>query len=423
MPAKAADEQLVVESGPEPLRLGEAGWRVLGVGRSGHARTISPVCRSRPLVAFARLVTGRFALRPAGIGEFLMHAPVPTAVDATAFAIGFDQRDRARLHELWDERPRLRALDARATSRSARGRLGEHDGLPACAIAGWTGGALAALEFADVRGRDRPLPLEHVHGDAARHPRGRRPRRRSSTATARTSASPSRTSSAKAERHAPARRLPRPHRRPHRLRVERIADYCRAQRDLPDRGLRPRTRRELERPAARLAGATPASTRFTRRRRSRPARAACSSRTNPDLVDFARAYRNYGKPDYEVQGLGLPHERVHRRARPRRRSSGSTRSSAGRTRPPARISTRSSRSRVELPEGMISGLYKYVVFEPLERSTGPRLRRAVPPHPRATSVELPNTDWVAREPLVRAALLPRPRAAGRRRVGRDQGGA
>ena len=26
-----------------------------------------------------------------------------TALDPTAFAIGFDERDRVRLHELWDE--------------------------------------------------------------------------------------------------------------------------------------------------------------------------------------------------------------------------------------------------------------------------------------------------------------------------------
>ncbi|HEY2655093.1 MAG TPA: aminotransferase DegT, partial [Solirubrobacteraceae bacterium] len=52
-------------------------------------------------------------------------------------------------------------------------------------------------------------------------------------------------------------------------------------------------------------------------------------------------------------------------------------------------------SRLELPEGMVSGLYKYVVFEWLERSTGrvydEPCHRILGHH-----VELPNSDWVTR---------------------------
>ena len=45
----------------------------------------------------------------------------------------------------------------------------------------------------------------------------------------------------------------------------------------------------------------------------------------------------------------------------------------------------------ELPDGMVSGLYKYIVFDWLERSTGPRLRRAVPPDhgPPTSSCPIP----------------------------------
>ena len=60
---------------------------------------------------------------------------------------------------------------------------------------------------------------------------------------------------------------------------------------------------------------------------------------------------------------------------------------------------------------MTSGLYKYIVFEPIERSTGKVYDE--PCHRiMGTGDELPNTDWVAAEPLVRAALL-----RARRRVG------
>jgi hypothetical protein len=51
-------------------------------------------------------------------------------------------------------------------------------------------------------------------------------------------------------------------------------------------------------------------------------------------------------------------------------------------------------SRLELPAGMTSGLYKYIVFEPVERSTG-RVY-AQPCHRLMGDGErLPNTDWVA----------------------------
>ena len=51
-------------------------------------------------------------------------------------------------------------------------------------------------------------------------------------------------------------------------------------------------------------------------------------------------------------------------------------------------------ARVRFPEGMVSGYYKYVVFQPIGRSTGKvydtpchRLMRH--------DVDLPNSDWVA----------------------------
>jgi hypothetical protein len=51
---------------------------------------------------------------------------------------------------------------------------------------------------------------------------------------------------------------------------------------------------------------------------------------------------------------------------------------------------------LELPEGMVSGLYKYIVFDWLERSTGrvydEPCHRILHHH----EVNLPNSDWVAR---------------------------
>jgi dTDP-4-amino-4,6-dideoxygalactose transaminase len=51
-------------------------------------------------------------------------------------------------------------------------------------------------------------------------------------------------------------------------------------------------------------------------------------------------------------------------------------------------------ARLELPDGMVSGLYKYIVFDRLERSTG---RVYDQPCHRLMNdpADLPNTDWVA----------------------------
>src|SRR5881409_1938574 len=73
-------------------------------------------------------------------------------LERSSFAIGFDRRDRARLHELWDY-----VLDF---DRWSEGDLVERferswsawNGLPSVAVASWTGGAMAALEFAQVQG-------------------------------------------------------------------------------------------------------------------------------------------------------------------------------------------------------------------------------------------------------------------------------
>src|SRR2546429_4053324 len=67
------------------------------------------------------------------------------------FAIGFDHRDRARLHALWDD-----ALDAEVWSEGTLTRAFEDawaawNGLPAVGTNGWTGAGLAAPAFYGLR--------------------------------------------------------------------------------------------------------------------------------------------------------------------------------------------------------------------------------------------------------------------------------
>src|SRR3954451_5575235 len=72
--------------------------------------------------------------------------------DASKFAIGFDHRDRARLFGLWTE-----VLDSEQWSEGRmldafEQRWAAWNGLPSLGLSSWAGGALAALEFAGVKG-------------------------------------------------------------------------------------------------------------------------------------------------------------------------------------------------------------------------------------------------------------------------------
>ena len=97
-----------------------------------------------------------------------------TRSDATRFAIGFDHRDRGRLFELWDE-----VLDSEQWSEGEKLAAFERswagwNGLPSLGLSSWAGGALAALEFAGVRGETvlcpsntfMASPLAAVHAGA-----------------------------------------------------------------------------------------------------------------------------------------------------------------------------------------------------------------------------------------------------------------
>src|SRR5437764_5505918 len=80
------------------------------------------------------------------------------APDFARFAIGFDHRDRARLHALIDE-----VLDSERWSEAEMVARFEaaweaYNGVPAVALSSWAGGALAALDFAQVTGETVLFP-------------------------------------------------------------------------------------------------------------------------------------------------------------------------------------------------------------------------------------------------------------------------
>ncbi|MHB8470853.1 MAG: DegT/DnrJ/EryC1/StrS family aminotransferase, partial [Gaiellaceae bacterium] len=77
----------------------------------------------------------------------------PARVNIDAFAIGFDHRDRERLHALWDEIIDAELWSGGPMTGAFEAAWETWNGLPAVATSSWTGAALAAFEFFELRGR------------------------------------------------------------------------------------------------------------------------------------------------------------------------------------------------------------------------------------------------------------------------------
>jgi len=112
------------------------------------------------------------------------------------------------------------------------------------------------------------------------------------------------------------------------------------------------------------------------------------------MAQFARSFRNYGKPDHRGQGLNfrmneftaalgiLQVQRLPEIV--------TWKQEYART-----VLDPAHPHRIRFPEGMKSGYYKYIVFDEIERSTGKVYD--TPCHRTLQhSVELPNAEWVAR---------------------------
>ena len=114
---------------------------------------------------------------------------------------------------------------------------------------------------------------------------------------------------------------------------------------------------------------------------------------NTDLIEFAKEYRNYGKFAYKVAGLNY---RLNEFAA----AVGCVQVDrldeivAWKNQFVERHLDSRFSNRVRLPEGMVSGYYKYIVFDPIEKTTG---RVYDTPCHRIMNMqcEFPNTDWIA----------------------------
>jgi dTDP-4-amino-4,6-dideoxygalactose transaminase len=328
------------------------------------------------------------------------------------FAIGFDPSDRERLHALWDT-----ILDEHLWSDGPMVASFEQaweawNGLPGVATSSWTGSALAALDFFELRGKVVLVPSNtFMAAPLAIQAAGARVEfvdcNRDDLCM----------SFADLERkvaeHRPAAVM-LVHIGGHiAFESEVIAAYC-AERGIfliedcaHAHGASWNERKPGTYGDAGIWSFAPTKTIST-------GEGGMLVSRHPELVEFARTYRNYGKPDYANAGLNYRMNEftaaVGLLGTQRLEQIVAWKNAVARTELDPRYP-----ARVELPDGMVSGLYKYVVFQPIGRSTGKVYDE--PCHRlMGHRVELPNSDWVAANhwcvPLYyRPAALPELRVA------------
>ncbi len=307
------------------------------------------------------------------------------------FAIGFDERDRARFHALIDE-----VLDSNRWSEGAmterfEGAWETWNGVPAVALSSWAGGAMAALDFAQVSDQTVLCPSNTFMATPLAA-------LRSGARVEFVDCNREDLCMSFADFEAKASRLnPRAAFLVHigghiAFDSARIADYCRAHdifliedcahaHGAEWNGVKPGT-----------YGDAGVFSLYATKTISTGEGGVLVSR-RPEVIEHARAYRNYGKPSHEVHGLNfrmneftaalglLQAERMPEIV--------AWKNEVARTHLDPQYP-----NRLELPEGMTSGLYKYIVFDWLERSTGrvyDEPCHRILGHP----VDLPNSDWVA----------------------------
>jgi perosamine synthetase len=307
------------------------------------------------------------------------------------FAIGFDHRDRAALHEMWDQIFESNRWSEGPLTERFESSWSQWNWLSSVAFSSWTGGALAALDFCGVSGHTvlcpsntfmaTPLAIQNAGGQVQFVDCGRQDLCVSFEDF-----------KTKAEQYQPKAAFV-VHIGGHiAFEVEAISAYCRAQ------GI------FLIEDCAHAHGASwgdryPGSWgdagvySFYATKTISTGEGGMLVSSNDDLIQFAKAYRNYGKPDHNVEGLNY------------RLSEFTAAIGLVQTERLEEIVTQKNAyareildpqhpGRLLLPDGMVSGLYKYIVFDEIEKTTGKVYDQ--PCHRiMGHDVNLPNTDWVA----------------------------
>ena len=312
-------------------------------------------------------------------------------VDFQTFRIGFDPRDKARVFEYWDQIFTEQKWSHARFTQQFEEKWATWNGAPAVAFASWTGGALACMEYFGLRGKKvlcptntfmaTPFAIEKAGAEVVFADCNRTDLCLSYAAVV-----------AAAGQHELAA-VWLVHIGGHiAFDAVRIAEFCRS------KGI------VLLEDCAHAHGASWNGRKpgtfgdagvysFYATKTVSTGEGGMLVTTNPALVEFARQFRDYGKPGYKVTGLNY-----------RMSEFTAALGVVQVDRMPAIVAWKNEvaerelnprfSNRVLLPEGMISGLYKYIVFERIEKSTG-KVYDELCHRTMGRGGEFPNAEWVS----------------------------
>lgn len=288
-------------------------------------------------------------------------------MDFGTFRIGFDSVDKKRVHDYWDE--------IFANQKWAEGkfinlfeeRWEQWNGMPAVATSSWAGAALACLEYFNVRRKKvlcptntfmaTPLSVIKAGGEVVFGDCNREDLCLSYNAVV-----------AAADRHELAA-VWLVHIGGHiAFDTLRIAEFCRSKGIvlLEDCAHAHGASWNGQKPGT--FGDAGAYSFYATKSISTGEGGMLVSR-HPGLIEFARKYRNYGKFEHEVEGLNYRMSEFTAALGVVQTERLDTITAWKNEMAAKHLYPKYSR-KMRLPEGMISGLYKYIVFEPIEKSTG-----------------------------------------------------
>ena len=308
------------------------------------------------------------------------------------FTIGFEKEDLKKLHQNWDEIIATQQWSEGKFTKMFEEKWSKYNQLPAIAFSGWAGAALAALEFFNVKDRvvlcpantfmATPLSVIKAGGRVEFVDCNREDLCISFEDL-----------KAKVKKHKPAA-VWVVHIGGHiAFQIEEIAKFCK------ESGI------VLLEDCAHAHGASWNNKKpgywsdagiysFYATKTISTGEGGMLVTNNDKLIEYAKKYRNYGKFDYKIEGLNL---RINEFAA----AIGCVQTDRlddivrWKNDYAAKYLDPKFNNRVKLPQGMVSGYYKYIVFDAIENSTGKVYDQ--PCHKiMGKSYNLENTEWVAK---------------------------
>ena len=312
---------------------------------------------------------------------------------ASQFTIGFDHRDREELHKMWDNIFDTQQWSEGKFTKEFESLWSDWNGLQSISFSSWAGGAMAALDFVDVKNEvvlcpsntfmATPLSVVNSGGKVEFVDCNREDLCMSFEDFVE-----------KAEKFNP-KAVWIVHIGGHiSFDIEKISNYCKENKIwlLEDCAHSHGAEWNGKKPGS-WGDAGIYSMYATKTISTGEGGILVSS--NQDLINHSIKFRNYGKFEHTVDGLNY------------RMSEFTSALGVVQTRRLGDIITWKNHfankyldpiysNRIKFPEGMVSGYYKYIVFDELQKSTGKVYDE--PCHKiMKHDVKLPNTDWISQK--------------------------